>query len=335
MTHSQKAVTAALALIVIAVFCGMIYLVGQDISAGQLGPFVSNAQVAGMTPVPPTVIMIWPTETPTPDLRSSSTVEQAVAFVHNFKYDANQQSTVGEIIAAIQSASAKLGNQVTPEGWWAEDQQQDHWIVSYTYRENSTVKTYRFSVDLRRGNVRGYNESGDTILSYLKQEAYAVHVEPTATTVALSLGWAARDYYTNWEYSVPASPRIVKTLAGGGKSIGSQTGFLVIPVMLRNLDPAPQQVGLSFYNRFGLRDSAGKRAGVGSEDSLLNPTAIFCRGQNLAEFTKGAAQVLPEEVIQTALAFRLLPDVRPPFTLEITVYHHNVPHRYDIRLSAE
>mgnify|MGYP000881344903 CR=1 FL=1 len=45
--------------------------------------------------------------------------------------------------------------------------------------------------------------------------------------------------------------------------------------------------------------------------------------------------VAPDGTVTSALAFRLLPGTRPPYTLEITVYEPDSPHRYDIQLTGE
>lgn len=42
--------------------------------------------------------------------------------------------------------------------------------------------------------------------------------------------------------------------------------------------------------------------------------------------------VARDATISTALVFELLPNAKPPYMLEITVYEFSLPHRYQIRL---
>jgi hypothetical protein len=337
MTHSQKLTVLILGLVVIAIFGGLFYLLGRDLFTYQIAPFVSNIRAARVTPGPPTVVLVWPTadRTPAPPVHATFTADQAILFAQNFKYAPDQEKSVAGLIATIEAASEQLGNEIKVEGWWAEDQRESVWVVAYNYWENTTPKTYKFLVDSDLQNVQGYNEAGLTLLTFLRQQAEGRKVEPTATTVAIPLGWAMRDYFTNWEYSAPERPQSVKSITYAGKQASSEGGFLAIPFRLRNIGGVTQTVGPEFYSRFTLRDRNGKAAGLPSETRLLRPTYLFCRSRGMTEFTEGNLGIEKNSTFDTALVFGLLQGSEPPYTLEITVYDGSVPHRYAIKLQAE
>jgi len=335
MSRSQRMTLVILVLAIILVCGGLSYFVGQDVLTYQIAPLASNIQAARMTPPPPTVVLVWPTITPTLAISQSvSSADQAIAFVQNFRYTPDQEKTLLSLISTVQAASEKLGHTIKVEGWWAEDRTQNRWVVAYSYWENSTPKTYKFAVNLDSHEIRGDNDDGTTALTFLQQEAHADRAEPTPTAVAIFTGWATRDYFTKWEYSVPNAPEALKTVGSASQAIRSENGFQAIPLTLRNIDTVDQTIGSEYYIRFALKDSAGKTAGVVSQDGLFRPTRLYARSQGRPEFTAQPVTVSPGKTLNTALVFRLLPNTTPPYTLEITVYDKNQPHHYEIKLAA-
>jgi hypothetical protein len=330
MTRSQKTILWVLVLFVIAAFGGLFYFVGQDLVTYQIEPLIAAIR-AHSTPVQPTVIWVYPTETPSPVPDATST-DQVIAFVQNFKYDPEQERTLGGLIATLEAASEQLGNKISIEGWSAAADSPPHWSVEYTYREGKTDKTYRFAVDLAAKDVQGENPEGITLLTFLRQQATAGNVEPTPTTVAISLGWGMRDYFTSWEYSVPEAPRPLKTVSGSGKQPAGESGFLAIPLRLRNIGGRDEAIGAEYYRRFALLDRTGQTAAATNDAGLLRPTRQYCRSLGLAEFTDRPVTVAKEATLNTALVFSLLAASQAPYVLEISVYDGSIPHRYHIAL---
>jgi hypothetical protein len=331
MTYSQKTILWVLGLFVIAAFGGLFYFVGQDLITYQVEPLIAAIH-ARSTPVQPTVLWVYPTETTTANSTAASSPDEVVAFVQNFKYAPDQERTLGGLIATLEAASEQLGNKISIEGWAAAAESPQHWSVEYTYREGNAGKTYRFAVDLAAKDVQGENPEGITLLSFLRQQSTAGSVEPTPTTVAIALGWGMRDYFTSWEYSVPDAPRQLKTVSGSGKQPAGENGFLAIPVRLRNIGGRDEMIGAEYYRRFALLDRNGQKAAPSNDAGLLRPTRLYCRSQGLADFTDRPVTVAKAATLDTALVFSLLTGLQGPYVLEISVYDGSIPHRYDITL---
>ncbi len=331
MTRSQKTILWVLGVFVAAAFGGLFYFVGQDLITYQIDPIVAAIR-ARNTPVQPTIVWVYPTETPTPNPGATSTPDQVIAFVQNFKYDPEQERTLAGLIATLEAASEQLGNEISIAGWSATADSLQHWTVEYTYREGKTNKTYRFAVDLAAKDVKGVNPEGITLLTFLRQQATAGIVEPTPTTVAIALGWGMRDYFTSWEYSVPAAPQSLKTVSGSGRQPAGESGFLAIPLRLRNIGGRDEAIGAEYYRRFVLLDSAGQAAAATNDAGLLRPTRLYCRSLGLAEFTNRPVTVAKDATLDTALVFSLRAASQAPYVLEISVYDGRIPHRYHITL---
>ena len=331
MTRSQKAYLWVLGFMVIAIFGGLLYFVGQDLLTYQVDPLITAIR-ARATPPQPTIIWVYPTDTPVPASTTTTTPEQAIAFVQNFKYAPSQERTLGGLIATLEAAGEQMGNRIAIEGWAAEAQSPQHWAVAYTYLENKADKTYRFAVDLGAQGVQGENPEGITLLSFFRQQAQAGVLEPTPTTVAIAVGWGMRDYFTSWEYSVPEAPRRLKTVSGSGKQPAGESGFLAVPLRLMNIGGRDEMLGAEYYRRFALLDANGRPAAASNEAGLLRPTRLYCRGLGLPEFTDRPVTVAKEAALSTALVFSLASDAASPYVLEISVYDGSIPHRYHITL---
>ena len=331
MTKSQRVVISLLVVAVIGVCSGLTFFVGRDLLTDELVPLASSIRATPSVPIKPTVIWVWPTITPTPVL-IETTAAQAIAFIQTFKYDQSQQKNLLDLINTLQSASQKLGNELSIDGWDATRQDHNRWVVTYNYREGATSKAYQFLVDLDTQYIKAQNEGGDTILRYLQQDAEADNVNPTATPVTLFVGWATRDYFTNWDYHVPTLPQRVNALRHLTQTIQSEAGFLVIPLTLHNIGQATKTLRSDYYTRFTLRDSSGREAGLSDLDHLRLPTRLYCRSLGLPEWTEKNVSVPVDANISTALVFELQPGAQPPYTLEITVHELNTPHRYQIKL---
>ena len=331
MNRSQRAILILLVAAVIGV-CGVLTLVvGHDLLADELRPLASSLLTAPSPPLSPTVVWVLPTATPTVG-RPDTTAEQAIAFAQGFKYDPGQQKSLMGLINTLQAASQKLGHELTVGGWEATRQANNRWTVSYSFQEGAVPKSYEFLVDLDVAYIKAQNEAGDTVLRYLQQDADASGVRPTATPAVLFVGWAVRDYYTNWEYHVPELPQRLNVVSHLGQTLQSEAGYVAIPLVLHNIGQTTKTLRADFYTRFSLKDLSGQEAGRNDLNHLRQYTRLYCRSRGLPEWTEKNVSVARDATISTALVFELLPNAKPPYMLEITVYEFSLPHRYQIRL---
>ena len=74
MTRSQKTYLWVLGFMVIAVFGGLLYFVGQDLITYQVDPLITAIR-ARATPPQPTIIWVYPTDTPVPASTATATPE--------------------------------------------------------------------------------------------------------------------------------------------------------------------------------------------------------------------------------------------------------------------
>ena len=335
MTRTQKIILTILVCATIGVCSGLTYFVGHDILTSEFTSLASSLQDTHITPIQPTSIPVWPTAAPTAEGANTTTASEAITFAQDFRYDPGQGKKLLDLLNILQAANQKLGNDIAIEGWQAEKQEDDRWLVVYSYREDTIPKTYEFLVDLDIEYIKASNEGGDTVLTFLQQDAQANEIRPTATPVTIFIGWAARDYFTNWEYHVPTDTQRLETIGHSGEKLSNENGFLVVPLVLHNIGKATKTLRSDYYARFVLKDSTGKAAGLTDRDHLKIPTRLFCHSQKLPEWTEKNIRVSQDDTITTALVFQLLPDTEPPYTLEITVYELNTPHRYNIELTAK
>lgn len=324
MSRRQRTMLLVLGMAVLAVLGSFFALVANEAMTGDSSSLNEGVQAA-MLPTSTAA------PTPTPVVYGP---EQAIAFAKGFRFGAGQGRNLAGLIGTVETASQQLGHAVDADGWWAEDRQGNRWVVGYSFWENKTSRTYKFLIDLDAQDVQGYNEAGVTLLTFLRQQALARQVEPTPTVARAALGWGVRDFYTHWEYAVTEPARRVKTITQAGRKVSNPNGFLVIPVRLHNLSGEAASLNPGYYARFGLLDRRGEMAGVVSEASLLQPTALYCAGQKLPHFTKKGLSVEKDGIVDTALVFALLPQAAEPATLEITVYDGSIAHRYYISLQA-
>ena len=326
MSRSQRIIVAVLVIAVLAVCCALGSVVGRDVAAPEPAWGVDDTP----SPPPSAVPTAMTTTEPSP-----SNAADAIAFVQNFRYDAAQSKNLEELIGTLQIASRKFGKDIGAQGWSAKREQGDRWLVTYGYRATGGLETYDFLVDLRTDYIAARDEEGDAVLSFLQQDAQVKDLSATATPVMIYVGWAVRDHFTRWEYHVPGLPQWRPTLGSGPDALACDDGFLVIPLVLHNLDKATKTLRAVYYTRFALRDSADNPAAIIDRDGFRLPTQVYCRAQRLPEWTTTSLNVAPDATVTSALAFRLLPDTRPPYTLEVTVFEPDSPHRYDIRLTGE
>ena len=328
MSRSQRIIIAVLVIAILLVCCVLAYVVSSDLSGAE--PALDEGTITAPPPLP-TAIPFTPTVTgPQP-----STAADAISFVQNYRYDPAQGKSLEELIGTLQIASRRFGSDIGAQGWTAEREQDDRWIVTYGYRATGGVETYAFLVDLRTDYITARDEEGDTVLSFLEQDAQVKDLAVTATPVTIYVGWAVRDHFTKWEYHVPGPPQVLAILSGVQQALPDDNGFLIVPLVLHNIEKTTKTLRASYYTRFALRDITGKAAALADREDFRLPTQAYCRAQRLPEWTVKNVEVAPDATVTSALVFRLLPDTRPPYTLEITVYELDSPHRYDIELTGE
>ena len=335
MSRTQRIVVAVLVIAVLLVCCVLTGVVSRDLTDPEQ-PWLDDPTMP--TIAPPTAPPVLPTDdtlTRATRVPAASSAADAISFVRNFRYDPAQGKSLEELIGTLQIASRKFGTDIGAQAWTAEREQDDRWVVTYGYRAADGVETYAFLVDLRTDYITARDEEGDTVLSFLQQDAQVKDVSATATPVTIFVGWAVRDHFTKWEYHVPGEPQHLTVLADGQEPFANDAGFLMIPLVLHNLDKVTKTLRTTYYTRFALRDSAGQLAALVDRDNFRLPTQTYCRARRLPEWTAKNVDVAPDATVTSALVFRLLPDTRPPYTLEITVYELHSPHRYDIRLTGE
>lgn len=321
MTRKQITALLTLSMAVLALFGTFFVFVVRDIMSQDVAALSQGVQAA---PPPPPLV---PSPTPTAPAYSA---EHAISFVKGYKLVDAQERNLAGLISTVEEASRQLGHEVKVEGWWAENQTGNEWIVGYGYQENDKHITYRFLVNLEIEEIQGYNEAAVMFLMFLRQQAAAGQPQPTPTIVRVTPGWGARDYYTNWQYSVTGPARVVKDIRYQGKQQHNKSGFVVIPLKLENLAASGATLNPGFYARFSLRDAKGELSGVVSDSGLLQPTALYCASAGLPHFTRSSVHVGNNEGLDTALVFRLQSGTIPPYTLQVTVYEGSVPHRYHL-----
>jgi hypothetical protein len=255
VTRQQWIILATLALAVFIVFCALATIVGRDLSAdislllamarATLTPALTPISFPTFTPAPtPTLLAIGP---------STSTADEAIALVRDFRYDPTQQETVGSLISTLLVASQQMGNMVQVEGWHAADQGGNLWIVTFSFWENEKPSSYEFWADTTANMVKGYNELGKTLLTFLRQDLRPPSGTPTPTSATASVGDTVRDDFTHWGYTVTEQPRRVQAIAGLGQEMTSTVGYLIIPLQLTNISDATQEIGSDYYHRFSVR----------------------------------------------------------------------------------
>lgn len=335
MTRSQWLILGILFLAVFIVFCALATMVGRDLSA-ELSSLLAMARPT-LTPTPTSTPTLSPTFTPT-SLRagsSTSTADEAIALVRSFRYDPAQRETVDSLISTLLVAGQQMGHTVQVEGWHAADQGGNLWIVTFSFWENEKPSSYEFWADTTASTVKGYNDLGKTLLTFLRQDLRPPSGTPTPASVIAFVGDAVRDDFTHWEYVVTEQPRLVQAIAGLGQEVTSDTGYLIIPLQLTNISGETQEIGSDDYFRFSVRDESGRLAIHLSWEGYGQPTRLYCEAQNLPHFAQNPQQVTPGERVDTALAFKLLPTAKGPLTLDIVVYEGNSPHTFSINLGLE
>ena len=335
MTRQQWIILATLALAVFIVFCALATIVGRDLSA-DISLLLAMAR-ATLTPAPTPTPPLPPTFTPTP-LRispSTSTADEAIALVRDFRYDSTQQETVGSLISTLLVASQQMGNTVQVEGWHAADQGGNLWIVTFSFWENEKPSSYEFWADTTASTVKGYNDLGETLLTFLRQDLRPPSGAPTPVSVTAFVGDTVRDDFTHWNYVVTEQPRRVQAIAGLGQEVTSTVGYLIIPLRLTNTSNEIQEIGSDYYLRFSIRDKDGRLATHLSWEGYGQPTRLYCEAENLPYFAQNPQQVAPDERVDTALAFELLPTAEGQLTLDIVVYEGNLPHAFSIHLDLD
>ncbi len=335
MTRQQWVILAILFLAVFIVFCALATIIGRDLSAdiSLLLAMVRATLTPASTPTP----TLTPTLTPTPLTAgpSTSTADEAITLVRDFQYDPDQQETVESLISAILVASQQMGNTVQVEGWHAADQGGNLWIVTFSYWENEKPNSYEFWADTTAGIVKGYNELGETLLTFLRQDLRPPSGTPTPAPVTALVGDVVRDDFTHWEYMVTDQPGLVQAIAGLGQEVTSDVGYLIIPLRLINISDETQEIGSGYYLRFSVRDQDGRLATHLSWEGYVQPTRLYCEAENLPHFAQNSRRVAPGERVDTALAFELLPTAQGPLSLDIVVDEDNAPHAFSINLGLE
>jgi hypothetical protein len=337
VTRQQWIILATLFLAVFIVFCALATTVGRDLSA-DISLLLAMAR-ATLTPAPtPTFLPTFtPTLTPTP-LKigpSTSTADEVIALVRNYRYDPAQQETVDSLISTLLVASQQMGNTVQVEGWHAADQGGNLWIVTFSFWENEKPSSYEFWANTTANKVEGYNELGKTLLTLLRQDIRPPSGTPTPVSVTASVGDTVRDDFTHWGYVVTEQPRRVQAIAGLGREVTSTVGYLIIPLQLTNISDETQEIGSDYYSRFSVRDEDGHLATHLSWEGYGQPTRLYCEAEDLAHFAQNAQQIAPGERIDTALAFELLATAKGQLTLDIVVYEGNSLHTFSINLGLK
>ena len=276
-----------------------------------------------------------PTPTPLTMGPSTSTADQAIDLVRNFRYDPAQQETVDSLISTILVASQQMGNTVQVEGWHAADQGGNLWIVTFSFWENEKPSSYEFWADTTASTVKGYNDLGETLLTFLRQDLRPPSGTPTPTSATASVGDTVRDDFTHWGYMVTEQPRRVQAIAGLGQEVTSEAGYLIIPLRLTNISDETQEMGSNYYSRFSVRDEDGHLATHLSWEGYGQPTRLYCEAEDLPYFAQNPQQMAPDEKVDTALAFELLPTAKGQLTLDIVVYEGNSPHTFSINLGLK
>jgi len=335
VTRQQWSILAVLSLAVVVVFCVLSTIVVRDLSA-EISLLLAMAR-ATLTPAPTPTPTPVPTFTPTPLTTgpSTSTADEAIALVRDFPYDSTQQETVGSLISTLLVASQQMGNTVQVEGWYAADQGGDLWIVTFSFWENEKPSSYEFWADTTTNSVKGYNESGKTLLTFLRQDLRPPSGTSTPASVTASVGDTVRDDFSHWDYVVTEQPRRVQAIAGLGQEVTSTVGYLIIPLQLTNISDETQEIGSSYYYRFSVRDEDDRLATHLSWEGYVQPTRLYCEAEDLPQFAQNPQQVAPGEGVDTALAFELLPTARGQLTLDIVVDEGNSPHTFSINLDLE
>lgn len=339
MTRQQGSILAILSLAVVVVFCVLATIIVRDLSA-EISLLLAMAR-ATLTPAPTPTPTLVPTFTPTPTLTllttgpSTSTADEAIALVQNFRYDPAQQETVNSLIATLRVASQQMGNTVQVEGWHAADQGGNLWIVTFSFWENEKPISYEFWADTTANKVEGYNELGKTLLALLRQDLRPPSGTPMPASVTASVGDTVRDDFTHWDYMVTEQPRRVQAIAGLGQEVTSTVGYLIIPLRLTNISDETQEIGSDYYSRFSVRDEDGLLATHLSWEGYGQPTRLYCEAEDLPHFAQNPRQIAPGEKVDTALAFEMLPTAKGQLTLDIIVYEGNSPHTFSINLGLE
>lgn len=337
MTRQQGSILAVLSLAVVVVFCLLATIIVRDLST-EISLLLAMAR-ATLTPAPtptPTPTPL-PTFTPIPPMTgpSTSTPDEAIALVRNFRYDPAQGETVDSLVSTLLVASQQMGNTVQVEGWHAADQGGNLWIVTFSFWENEKPISYEFWADATASTVKGYNELGKTLLTLLRQDLRPPSGTPMPASVAASVGNTVRDDFTHWDYVVTEQPRVVEAIAGLGQEVTSDTGYLIIPLQLTNVSDETQEIGSEYYSRFSVRDEDGRLATYLSWEGYGQPTRLYCEAAKLPHFAQNPHQVAPGERVDTALAFELLPTAQGRLTLDIVVYEGNSPHTFSVNLGLE
>jgi hypothetical protein len=319
------------------VFCVLSTIIVRDLSA-EISLLLAIAR-ATLTPAPtptPTPTLL-PTFTPTPLTTgpSTSTADEAIALVRNFRYDPAQQETVDSFISTLLVAGQQMGNTVQVEGWHAADQGGNLWIVTFSFWENEKPSSYEFWADTTASTVKGYNDLGKTLLTLLRQDLRPPSGTPTPASVTASVGDTVRDDFTHWDYVVTEQPRLVQAIAGLGQEVTSGAGYLITPLRLTNISNEAQEIGSGYYDRFSVHDEDGRLATHLSWEGYGQPTRLYCEAENLPHFAQNLQLVAPGEKVDTALAFELLPTAKGQLILDIVVYEGNSPHTFSINLGLE
>jgi hypothetical protein len=335
VTRQQWIILAILFLAVFIVFCALATMVGRDLSA-DISLLLAMWR-ATLTPAPTPTPPPLPTFTPTPLAAgpSTSTADEAIALVRDFRYDPTQQETAGSLISTLLVASQQLGNTVQVEGWHAADQGGNLWIVTFSYWENEKPSSYEFWADTTVRTVKGYNESGKTLLTFLRQDLRPPSGTPMPASVTASVGDLVRDDFTHWSYVVTEQPGRVQSIAGLGQEITSTVGYLIIPLQLTNISDETQEIGSDYYYRFSVRDEEGRLATYLSWEGYVQPTRLYCEAEDLPHFAQNPQRVAPSERVDTALAFELLPTAQGQLILDIVVDEGNSPHTFSINLGLK
>jgi hypothetical protein len=339
VTRQQWSILAVLSLAVVVVFCMLSTIIVRDLSE-EISLLLAIARAtltpaSTPTPTPLPTFTLTPTSTPPKAGPSTSTADEAIALVRNFRYDPAQQETVGSLISTLLVASQQLGNTVQVEGWHAADQGGNLWIVTFSFWENEKPSSYEFWADTTANIVKGYNEPGKTLLTFLRQDLRPLSGTPTPVSVTASVGDTVRDDFTHWDYVVTEQPKLVQTITGLGQEVTSNVGYLIIPLQLTNISNETQEIGSDYYYRFSIRDKDGLLATRLSWEGYVQPTRLYCEAENLLHFAQNPQQMAPGERIDTALALELLPTAKGQLILDIIVYEGNSLHTFSINLSLE
>jgi len=335
VTRQQWIILAILFLAVFIVFCVLATTIIFNLSA-EISLLLAMAR-ATLTPAPTPTPTSVPTFTPTPLTTgpSTSTADEAIALVRDFRYDSTQQETVGSLISTLLVASQQMGNTVQVEGWHAADQGGNLWLVTFSFWENEKPSSYEFWADTTASTVKGYNDLGETLLTFLSQDLRPPSGTPTPVSVAASVGDTVRDDFSHWDYMVTEQPRLVQAIVGLGQEVTSTVGYLIIPLRLTNISDETQEIESSYYYRFSVRDEDSRLATHLSWDGYGQPTRLYCQAENLPHFAQNPQQVAPGERVDTALAFELLPTAKGQLILDIVVYEGNSSHTFSINLDLE